>query len=296
MSQYSFNAQAIRKGISAAGLVFLVVGWCAVAGGDEAFPPAMRVYDGVPASWKEVKIDWKGTWEETLAANLDPAKNWQKTLEADESLRQAAGVIVRLREIEVLEAMISHFPQAGVKRQEAYRAIAKAYAGLGDRLRAAQWMNRLIADYPNEKPLAGEALAEILGYSRRFDALPDARAWADYAIGGIDRLVKAGVLPPNHPTVVQAREAMCLALREGQCPEAARRLLDSLPPAERKETWWQTARAELMLGEGHVAQAAAIYQQAGNAARAGAARDQLRLDRRDMDVAPPPPGLEEKWE
>ncbi|MCY2927246.1 MAG: hypothetical protein NT031_17795 [Planctomycetota bacterium] len=293
MPPYSPISRAIRQAISAGGVLFLGVVWCALAAGGEAFGPAMRASDGVPPSWRDVKIDWKGTWEETLAANLDPGKNWLKALEGDESLRQGAGLIVRLREIELLEAMIAHFPQAGAKRQEGYRAVARAYAGLGDRLHAVQWLNRLIAEYPADKALAASALAEIIGLTRPFAALPDARAWAEYANGGIDGLVKAGALPSNHPAVVAAREAMCVALREGQCPESARRVLDSLPPADRKEAWWQKARAELLLGEGHLAQAEAIYRQAGDAARAGALRDQLGLNRPDVEVSPPPPGLEE---
>ncbi|MCY2931371.1 MAG: PQQ-like beta-propeller repeat protein [Planctomycetota bacterium] len=243
-----------------------------------------------------MKIDWKGTWEETLAANLDPGKTWLKTLEADESLRQAAALIVRLREIELLEAMIAHFPQAGVKRQEAYHTIAKDCAAAGDRLRAVQWLRRLIADYPDSKPLAGEALAAILEYSCPFDALPEGQAWAQYASGGLEALVKGGQLPPSLPSVVQARGRMCAAWRADQRPLAARRFLDSLRAAEGEKTWWLEARADLLLGAGHMPQAALLYRQAGNAARAASLRDQSWLGRPDVEVAPPPPGLAQRIE
>ncbi|MCY2926644.1 MAG: hypothetical protein NT031_14630, partial [Planctomycetota bacterium] len=280
--------------ILARGLFLLaVVGWAAVGAGEVALP-TMRTPDSVPAAWRDVKIDWKGTWEETLAANLDPGKTWLKALEADESLRQAAGLIVRLREIEVLEAMIAHFPQAGVKRQEAYRTLAKAYAALGDRLAAAQWLKRLIADYADSKPVAGEALAAILETSCPFDALPEGQAWARYASDGLEALVKGGSLSPSLPLVVQARGRMCAAWRADQRPLEARRLLDSLRAAEGEKPWWREARAELLLGAGHIPQAAALYRQAGNAARAASLPDQLWLGQ--VEVAPPPPGLAERIE
>ncbi|MCY2930600.1 MAG: PQQ-binding-like beta-propeller repeat protein [Planctomycetota bacterium] len=276
----------------------MLAGWCPAAGAAEGSLPAMRPADGVPTSWREVKIDWKGSWEETLSANLDPAKNWLKTLEADESLRQGAGLIVRLREIDLLEGMIAHFTpaQGQAKRQQAYVTIAQSYAAMGDRTRAAQWMQRLIADYPDQKPLAADALTRILGYSNPSGALPNGRAWAEFATEGLESLVKSGALPRNQPSVAQAREQVVAALRAEQRPQAARRYLDSLQAAEGKEKWWLEARAQLVLAAGHVPQAAALYAQAGNEARAKELRESVRTGRPDVEVALPPPGLEERLE
>ncbi|MEI7835421.1 MAG: PQQ-binding-like beta-propeller repeat protein [Planctomycetota bacterium] len=279
------------------GLAFVLAGWCSVAGAAEGSLPALRPADGVPASWREVKIEWKGSWDETLAANLDTGK-WKNAAGGDESLRQAADLIVRLREIELLESMIAHFAkdQGQPKRQQAYVTIAQSYAAMGDRTRAAQWMQRLIADYPDQKPLAAEALANILNYSNPSGALPNGRAWAEFASGGLESLVKAGALPPTQPSVVQARQQMVAALRAEQRPQAARRYLDSLQAAEGTKKWWLEARASLVLAAGHLSQAAALYAQMGNDAQAKALRESIRTSKPDVDVAPPPAGLEERLE
>ncbi|MCY2930640.1 MAG: PQQ-binding-like beta-propeller repeat protein, partial [Planctomycetota bacterium] len=277
-------------------LAVILVAFSAGVAAAQAPLPTMRAPDGAPAAWKDVKIDWKGSWDETLAANLDPGKNWQKTVEADESLRQGAGVIVRLREIAVLEAMVEHFPAPTPKRQQAYATIAKAYAGLGDRARAVGWLKRQVNDYPDAKAAAAEAMAGILEYSCPFDSAPEAAAWAQYAGGGLEALVKAGAVPGNAPAVIQARERLCVAWRQGQRPVLARRYLDSLRAAESGNKWWQLAKAQLLLGAGHVPQAAGLMQQAGNAQQAGAMREQARAGRADVDVAPLPAGLEQRLE
>ncbi|MEI7835704.1 MAG: PQQ-binding-like beta-propeller repeat protein, partial [Planctomycetota bacterium] len=296
MPHYFRRTLVARVAVPARGFLLLVVVGLAAVGAAQVAGPAIRPVDSVPATWQELKIDWKGSWDETLTANLDPAKNWQKTLEADESFRQAAGLIVRLREISLLEAMIAHFPEPQAKRQQAYIGIAQAYAGMGDRTRAIQWMRRQIADYPDQKTLAAEAFAAILRYSHPFRELPDARVWVEYAAGGLESLVKAGALPPDHPSVVLAREQLCNVLRYEQRPSVARRSLDSLKRGEGEKTWWRTARAQLLLAAGHIPQAAALYELAGNADYAKTLREPLRQAAPEVEVAPPPPGLEERLE
>ncbi|MCY2925854.1 MAG: hypothetical protein NT031_10510, partial [Planctomycetota bacterium] len=295
MPQYVRRGFAAHLARPAWGLFLMALVAGAATGAAEVPAPAIRPLDSVPAAWKELKIDWKGSWDETLAANLDPGKNWQKTLEGDESLRQAAPVIVRLREISLLEAMIAKFPEPAAKRQQAYVTIAQDYAGLGDRTRAGQWMQRLIGDYPAQKPLAAEALAHILTYAQPFQTLPDPLGWAQYANSGFESLVKASALPPNHPSVVLSREQLCNALRYEQKPEAARRFLDSLKPAEGTQKWWLTARAQLMLAAGHLPQAAALYAKAGNEPYAKQLRESLGQGAPDVEIAPPA-GLVERLE
>ncbi|MCY2924486.1 MAG: PQQ-binding-like beta-propeller repeat protein [Planctomycetota bacterium] len=297
MALYPRSAGSGRRVNPTWGLVLLTTCWCASTAAEEVSLPAMRAPDGVPAAWKEVKVDWKGSWDETLAANLDMGK-WRNALAADESLRQAVDVIARVREIELLEAMIGHFSkdQGQAKRQQAYVTIAESYAAMGDRTRAAQWMQRLIADYPEAKPLVAEALARISKYSNPSGALPQGRAWAEFASAGLESLVKAGALPPNQPSLVQAREQMAAALRAEQRPQAARRYLDSLPPEEAKAKWWREARAKLLLAAGHLPQAAELYALAGNEAYAKELREATRVARPDIDVAPLPPGLQDRLE
>ncbi len=257
--------------------------------------PPFRPPDSVPNPWKEFNIDWKETWDQTLSANYNPVA-WKTALEQDEALCRATDLILRLRQIELLEAMIRRFPGETQKRVEAYRTISQVYMSLGDRTRAAQWLMKLISDFPGQNAAAVDAYTGILRYAHPFDAMPDTRLWIDYAARGLGALEKAGAVPRDHPAAVLAKRHACLVLVHEHRYEEASRLLDRLKAAEGDQQWWLTERAALMEAAGHFAQAAELYEKAGNSALAASLRDRLGQSIPDDISRRPSQDLHRAWE
>jgi outer membrane protein assembly factor BamB len=84
-------------------------------------PPGI---DSVPPEWAAFGLDWKPTWDETVAAN--PEEQWRRELSDGRALppalqgyiatnSDAAGFVVGLRRITLLKAMLERFPDEAVK-------------------------------------------------------------------------------------------------------------------------------------------------------------------------------------
>ncbi len=241
-----------------------------------------------------MNIDWKGSWAETLAANVD-TNTMQRNLAQNPELREAADRIAWLREITLLREMIGHFPGDKARHAEAYRKMASLYSTLDERPRAVECMAQLAGAFPDDTALAAEGYAGILRYAHPFDTVPDARAWVEYAARGVDALEKAGGLARDHLAADLARRYSCLVLvSEGNYAEA-RRYLDRRKTAEGGQPWWREERASLLGKAGHLLQAADWYEQAGNKALADQLRAQSKPGLADALVRRTPLELEMRW-
>ena len=275
-------------------LVFTLAAFLCSAACFAAERPASWPSDCIPKSWSESKIDWKGTWDATLAANGD-TNALRRDVEQNPELRAAADRIPKLREITLLRELIGHFPGDKAKHAAAYREMAELYAALDERPRALDCLAQLVNAFPDRKDIAADAYAGILRYAHPFDAVPDAQAWVAYAARGVEALEKAGALARDHLAADLARRHSCLVLvHEGRYVET-RRLLDRSRATESGQSWWQAERASLLETVGHLSQAADCYEKAGNKAMAEKLRVLVRPGLADGLTRRTPLELEMRW-
>jgi outer membrane protein assembly factor BamB/tetratricopeptide (TPR) repeat protein len=266
----SFRDPRRRQGPAAALVALLLLAGATLAGAEDL--PSLRPSDAFPATWTETTIAWKGTWDETLAANYDEGA-WKQAIAANPELQEAADRIVAVKRIRFLEEMIRHFPDATDQRLAACRTISDLYAGLGDRTRAAQWMKRLAEDVPGRPELAVQAYTNILHYADAPDAMPAARDWVAYATRGIADLEKAGALPPTAPAVLLGQQRTLGVFMQTGRYEEARRYLDRLGPSQGSGA---ERAAPLLAAAGSLLQAAELYVAAGQTNQARALRAEVR--------------------
>ena len=81
-------------------LVFCLMLAAAIPVAAEQGSPPPRAMDFIPPEWLKFNINWKPTWDETLAANKE--EGWQQELSQNKALSQAAAQIIGLRRIELL--------------------------------------------------------------------------------------------------------------------------------------------------------------------------------------------------
>lgn len=238
-------------------LLLILVGASRLAA--EPLPP-LRPLDSFPNAAAELKIDWKPSWDETLAANNEAA--WNQTISQKEAYRQVADRIVRIWRIELLQQMMTHFPADRAKHIEACRAIAEIYRGVDDRTRSAHWLKKLAEVGAGDAAVTAEAYAGILRLAETPESLPNARGWVEYALSGIATMEKAGTVQRAQPAAVIARQrAFGLPLRERRY-EDARRVIENYEAIDGRESWL-TNRVALLTAAGQFQQAAELYELGG---------------------------------
>ncbi|MCE5280286.1 MAG: PQQ-binding-like beta-propeller repeat protein [Planctomycetaceae bacterium] len=91
-------------------------------------PPGL---DSVPPEWAAFDIQYKATWDQTLAANTE--QQWQKEFATGTPAlksylakgEDAVRFVIALRKIRLLKAMIERFPDEKAKHAQAHKTIAQ---------------------------------------------------------------------------------------------------------------------------------------------------------------------------
>jgi len=240
-----------------------------------------------------------GTWDDACVSSHQ--ERWKKELAEHKIQGAPADRYVSLRTIVLIEALMNKFPaedEAGVERRiAACRQAADIYLALGDRVRHHQFQRKLAADFPGRVESAAQALTRILAVTpwTKPAAMPDGAAWVEYAANRLVALESAGLLPHTDPRVGLAWKArFSLYMNEGRFGDAERALRtpEQLRATPLDAPWWKLKRGELLLAAGYCAEAAAFFEERGEAKLAESAAAQ---------AAPPPEifrdlGLEMRWE
>ncbi len=224
----------------------------AIAGGvaaSLAFPGGRLAVAADPVG-ADVDIVWKPTWEETLEANVG---RWQ---EADDSRTVDRKVVA------LLQAMSERFPDQAERHVEAGFEIARRQAELGAYDEAFATLDALVEAHPGRADLAVRAMEQTseMTVGDGDDRPPASTDRAEYAIGRIVSLARAGVLPASHPAVERAlRLRFYLRYRQEQFWGAAR-ALDALEAMLGPDEKVLRLRGELYLSAGRMQDALRIFE------------------------------------
>jgi len=251
-----------------------------------------RVPDSLPKSWLEFQIDWKPSWDETLAVNGNE-ELWKQVVAKNPALQPSADRIQKFRRIWLLEQMIGHFPKERDKCAAACRHIADMYFGLGDRTRAANWFKKLAEDNAEDSNRA-DAYAGILRVADSVNAMPAVADWVEYAVSGINTMIQSGTLLNDHATAVLARQRGYATLLANRNHAGARRWLDRWD-ADAKDVRLRLERASLLEFVGNLAAAADLYAAAGDKAKADGLRAAIQRAKIDGVGNPISRDLDIRW-
>lgn len=244
---------------------------CALALAADPAEPLPSTLDALPPEWTALAIDWKPTWEETLAANNEA--KWQEALAKDPALMHVRDVVVRLRKAKLLEELVRRFPQDRERCMKAYEEIAQNYAQAGSQDWRSYWGWRLARDFANDPAAVDRGRGLMLGWgfgqyvhwgNYAYWIMPESRRW-EPVIRDVAQGVVEGRVPPDATAAGQAFNHLLWLQAEALDHAALHGSLEKLDQlGQRAPGLWRTA-AEMLGHFGHRRQATQLLEKAGQA-------------------------------
>ncbi|MCE5279423.1 MAG: PQQ-binding-like beta-propeller repeat protein [Planctomycetaceae bacterium] len=194
----------MRRCLAAVAMLCCAAGAAAAA---ETLPGPQE--DFIPAPWRQISVQWKDSWEQTLAENLAPLRAAAAAAKGD---NPAPATIAVLREIELYKAMIAHFPQRRDQHAQAYLAMAALCRRAGLPQAGAHYAWKVTREFGGQGDLVAQAYLELADCSAGIDA--DDAAWTKALDEALD-LAQRGAIPRGHPAV----PAVCEQVRRRICDE-----------------------------------------------------------------------------
>ncbi|MEN6662454.1 MAG: PQQ-binding-like beta-propeller repeat protein [Phycisphaerae bacterium] len=219
---------------------------------------APRAMDMFPASQLHREIAWKPTWDETLKANLQPG--WDQPGPPRDYPVPAKSVIASLQNVELLSAMIAHFPAQKDKHALAYRQMADIYQRMGSVWCRNFYLGKLIVEFPSRGDLIAAACVDLSMTSPRgrFASAADFEPIVRRAIA----LCEQGVIPPDHPGAAAACGTLADILLTQMRYDAFGPFLWQMQGLRAKCPGAAAAAAKLLATTGHAKLAADLQPQA----------------------------------
>ncbi|MCE9545965.1 MAG: PQQ-like beta-propeller repeat protein [Planctomycetia bacterium] len=231
-----------------------------------AAPPAdppPRPIDFIPPQWMApLKIHWRATWDETLAAN--PEQQWQQEIGQNKALANAAGQIVGLWRIELLTQLIERFPYERERHYHACREIAIRYQHIGMNFWRSYYALRAIRDYPEQIDKLPETYIWLNNWPQGNVMYPESAEW-EFGVHEVLRRLEDGSIPANHPATNHYINSLHqLWVGRDQYDELGPLLarLERLGKVAPNPMFSQAAN--VVQAYGHRVQAAAYLERAGN--------------------------------
>ncbi|MCE5278513.1 MAG: PQQ-binding-like beta-propeller repeat protein [Planctomycetaceae bacterium] len=171
--------------------------------------PQRPSLDALPAARYQFAIAWKGTWDETLAANKDALTPAAIT---DPALAPQAQSIVEYRRIWLLEAMLQRFAADRANCIKGHIEIAQSWQRTGLQYARSWWGLKLLSDYGDDPEAVKSGYQLVLGWGWGqyihwgtwvYAVQPECRDYA-YLIDDIIAKNRSGRLPDDHPAVATA--------------------------------------------------------------------------------------------
>lgn len=257
-------------------LAIIVCCGCALAAGGNATAadpaePLPSTLDALPPEWSAVAIDWKPTWEETLAANAEA--KWQEEIGKNPALAQVRDIVVRLRRAKLLEELVKRFPQDREKCIKAYEEIGQAYAQIGSQDWRAYWGWKLARDYANDPAAVERGRGLMMGWgfgqyvhwgNYAYWIMPESRRW-EFVIRDVAKAATEGRVPADSAAAAQAFNHLLWLEAEALDHAALHASFDKLETLGAKSpALWRT-KADMLSHFGHRLQATKLLERAGQA-------------------------------
>ncbi|MCE9545617.1 MAG: PQQ-like beta-propeller repeat protein [Planctomycetia bacterium] len=204
------DATRVRFWCCLAGVLLVSASAAAAPPTAAPFVPDINQELSAPPEWTRVDVQWKPTWDETLAAH--PIEKWQQELRQNAATAAMADQIAILKRIELLKAMSAHFPAEKTKRIAAYVEIASRYQQLGLEYWRGHWGQKLVHDFPDDKEAVSQGYQLMLAWNFGqythwgwfgFMSRPEAKDW-EFAINEVINKHQAGQLKAEDPAVMTA--------------------------------------------------------------------------------------------
>lgn len=249
----------------------LLVATCGAARAADPAEPLPSTLDALPAEWSAVAIDWKPTWEETLAANSEA--KWQEELAKNPSLVQVKDVVIRLRRVKLLEELTKRFPQDRQRCIKAYEEIAQTYAQAGSQDWRSYWGWKLARDFAND-PVAVDRGRELMmgwGFGQyvhwgnyAYWIMPESKRW-EFVVRDVAKGVSEGRVAADSAAASQAFGHLLWLQAEALDHAALHASLEKLEALGAKApAMWRTM-ADMLVHFGHRRQATQLLERAGQA-------------------------------